>query len=552
MKIPFESILESKKSDIFYIVELCLKYFKIKFTKKNLNDLIITHGNYPSLLTLKDTLDAYGIETLATRKKGFCYHEIELPFITVIQKEDWSEPSFTLITHCSESHITYFDVQNNGFTTIKLKDFEKIDKGVVLFLDTINIKHEENFGINKKNIFFNNLYSKILLICFLLFSTVALISSGSSFVGVIFYFTSFLGFIFSAMLLLFDIDRFNPIIREVCGRSKEIEGSINCNAVLNSNYSSFLGISWSIWGFSFFSTFLLSFIFQSYENIRLYENILTIISCIISPYILYSIFYQKYKIGHWCPLCLAILIILFVNFVVALYELKNGHLIELSKLLLPFLRFIFLGILILLITNFILPFIKVAKESKDLKRLLNSFKQNPEVLKSILRNQDKLPEIPIDVGITIGNPKAKNEIIKFCNPYCKPCSMAHLELKKIIRKYDNIKLRIIFTATGKIDDIRTPPVLHFLSIYKYGEHKTIEDSLDFWYQQTSKDFNALKLEYPLEIKKQDIPKLTKDIVLMRYWVDKLKVRVTPSIYVNGYALPLEYELNDLNYYFEEY
>lgn len=150
------------------------------------------------------------------------------------------------------------------------------------------------------------------------------------------------------------------------------------------------------------------------------------------------------------------------------------------------------------------------------------------------------------IGLVIGNESAANEIVKVCNPYCQPCSNTHLILEEIVRKNSNVKLRIIFTASGDERDIKTAPVQHLLAIQeKYGKQK-VHEALDDWYLASVKKYDAFAVKYPMN---GELNLQTDKILEMRDWCEAMKIRATPTLYVNGKELPEIYSPVDLKYFF---
>jgi len=80
------------------------------------------------MLTLKDVLFEYGIESAAVRKGSYTYEDFETPFMCSIQREDWSHSAFTVVTANDEGQISYLYPISNKIATVSLTDFEKMDK----------------------------------------------------------------------------------------------------------------------------------------------------------------------------------------------------------------------------------------------------------------------------------------------------------------------------------------------------------------------------------------------------------------------------------------
>lgn len=72
---------KKKGSHLFYVCQLILNIKKIKFTKQNLSNIINNNIGHPSMLTLKDALSDYGIQSVAIRKGAYSYDEFETPFV---------------------------------------------------------------------------------------------------------------------------------------------------------------------------------------------------------------------------------------------------------------------------------------------------------------------------------------------------------------------------------------------------------------------------------------------------------------------------------------
>lgn len=146
------SIIKLKKEndDLFTVCQLLLESLNIDFTETGLSETLKDHVEYPSLLSLKDSLFQYGIESAAIRKGEYNYYDFETPFICSIQKESWSTAKFTIVTSADNDKIEFLDPITNRTVSVPLEEFNKIDKNIILMLDTSNPKHENNIEENKK------------------------------------------------------------------------------------------------------------------------------------------------------------------------------------------------------------------------------------------------------------------------------------------------------------------------------------------------------------------------------------------------------------------
>ncbi|WP_400262934.1 vitamin K epoxide reductase family protein [Sphingobacterium sp. SG20118] len=541
-------LLNRKKySDLYYTSAFVLGSVNVRYTKLNLQNLLEAHIDYPSLLSLKDVLAEYNVISMAVRKGNHTYGAFETPFICSIQQEDWSSPSFTVVTSAGESDLTYLDPLSQKLVNISITEFEKIDKEVILLIDGGMAKDEINYSENKRletteNVV--NLLPLYLLIAVFVFSISNILMqeySLSTLVGTVFLLTSLLGVLVSSLLIRHDINAYDPFVREVCGAFSE---KLNCTSVLSSKQSTFFGISWSVWGLSFFTSFFVSqviFIGQP-SNLILWTSL----SILMSPYFIFSVYYQWRIVKQWCPLCLLIQGLIVINFLTSFvyfqyYSIDLGQ-VNYYHLIVA----LFLGLATMLLVYFAIPVIIRANDSKEYRMKLMKLRYSPSIFSSLLENSNTVTIPSTGLGILIGDENASIEIIKVCNPYCGPCSKAHPELEDIIKNNRNVRIRIIFTASGDDQDIKTAPVQHLLAIQeKFGTHK-VHEALDDWYRSTNKDYLFFASKYPMngELKQQ------KDkITAMSKWCDDMKIRVTPTLFINGKELPDQYGVKDLKNFF---
>lgn len=544
--ISIRHIKKSLVSDSSIIICELLLYFNVRHTRKKVFEDLENHIEYPSMLAIKDVFNNYGINSAAIYKKEHSYIDFEAPFVTSIQEEDWPRPAFSIVHEVTNDHIKYFDPVANKMEIASLDQFEKIDKGIVLLLDDSNKKDEENFAANRKKELATTIYSNIpiLLAISIILSFVNyqyLNPNQHSLISSLFFITTFIGLILSLLLVWHDVDAHNPFIREICGGQSQ---QLNCDAVLSSNGAKFLGASWSTWGLTYFCTFFFAqlLLIGSTSSILLFA----LSSLLVSPYILYSLFYQSRIIKQWCPLCLGILAVLLLNVVFSSsFLLKSPvHFSEINWSL--FVSILLLAVIIFLASFFIVPKLKAAKDSIKFEKQWKKLRYNNDVFEVLLKKSNRVTFATEGIGILIGNPSAPTEIIKVCNPYCGPCSNVHPQLEQIVRNNLDVKLRIIFAVDGGKDDIRTPIVLHLLALDDESQSTKVQEALDEWYLAPEKNYENFASKFPVKNRLEDQRKRLLD---MRDWCDLMRIRATPTIFINGFELPDSYGISELKNFF---
>jgi thiol-disulfide isomerase/thioredoxin len=264
------------------------------------------------------------------------------------------------------------------------------------------------------------------------------------------------------------------------------------------------------------------------------------------PYPLFSVYYQWRVVKQWCVLCLAVQALLIAGIINVLANRLYAPMYEIT---LPILAQAFLLYALPLLVWFtIRSFLLKLREAKNIKRDYLRLKFNTEIFVTLLRKQKQV-NVPADsLGIDLGNPEAKNILIKVCNPYCGPCARAHPEIEKLLEEIPDLRVKIIFNATNHDHDTRGKPVKHLLALSAMNDQHTIRKALDDWYLADKKDYEAFAGKYPLNglLQQQD-----KKIAAMRGWCDEMGIEYTPTFFLNGYQVPGTYSIADLKYFLLE-
>ncbi|HLD52066.1 MAG TPA: thioredoxin domain-containing protein, partial [Sediminibacterium sp.] len=342
------------------------------------------------------------------------------------------------------------------------------------------------------------------------------------------------------LLLWYDIDKGNPLLKQICSGIQKA----NCSAVLNTKAASLGGIvTWSEVGFVYFAGSLL---FSATSGISKVLPVLSIISLLALPYIIFSIYYQWKVAKQWCVLCLMVQAVLLAE---GILVIANNSL-SFSETTAAFANnFIFALYALLIPTIFwflLKPLLKRLQIAKYEKRSYLMLKFNDDVFWSLLKNQPSIVDHSTsELGITIGNPNAKHTIIKVCNPYCGPCATAHPDIEKIIESNPEVKAQIIFTTTNHENDRGAKPVKHLLAVSEKGDENLTKNALDDWYLAKEKSYDVFANKYPMN---GEIDKQTDKIDQMKEWCEKVKIEYTPTIFIDGFLLPKGYQIKDINYF----
>ncbi|EWH12771.1 protein-disulfide isomerase [Cellulophaga geojensis KL-A] len=511
-----------------------LDLLQIKSTKKFISESLESHPDYPSLLSITDTLDKYNIETLGIKIKEERLEEVPLPCIAQVEVNN--TPLFYAITEIDSNTITYFD-ENNKIANESKDSFLKKWTGICLLVEKTEQSKEPNIEqtlAKKKTLTLFATIIGLLLSLWLVFSFLQTASGSASSNVLMILYTSLkmIGLATAVFLLWFEVDKYNPTLQNFCSGGKKV----SCDQVLNSKHAYILNgtVSISAVTFGYFFASITLLVTSGFSSSAL--ALLNILSVLAIPAIIYSLYTQAVVIKKWCKFCIVILTVLAVENLLTFFTGGLSLSINIPDTLL------FFALLITPIPLWTLlkPRLEKGKETTMLKRSLQKIKNNKTVFESLHAKSDKIKTNPEGLGLLLKSENPKYHIIKVCNPYCGPCASAHPILDELYHK-GIIDLQILFTASADETDRKYAPVNHLLAIDTVNSTDTAK-ALDDWYMADIKDYENFANKYPLngELKEQK-----HKIQKMNDWCKAENIMYTPTIYVNGYKLTNEYTIEDL-------
>lgn len=523
------------------VVWQTVKHFKLSVSHESVRSNIEDHPDYPSLLTVSDVLTGYGIKTLALKVD---FDEItEYCEGAIVQVENGDGEYFSLVKKIENQNIIATNPQSGYDEKYKVDEFRKMYKGYILLMDaseaSIHNDHAGNQKGKRDTAIFLGLTTAFLCLWIGTFIYSAFSSNEYYLELNRSLFFLLCGLAISSFLLWYEVDKSNPVLKQVCSGSAKT----SCGSVLSSKGASIFGIKWSNIGFSFFSggvLYLLLVAKGSLVGLRLVNLVAT---CALI-YVPFSIYYQAKIVRKWCALCLAIQITIILmnasylfskSFQLPINEISIWDVIQLITC---YLFMLFVG------SNYV-QLKRRTLEKKKFKIELQKLKHNDDIFHSLLNAQPNV-SIPDRIGIVLGNPSGKYKITKVCNPYCGPCAKAHPEIEELLKSNPEVQVQIIFTATTHENDYRTRPVLHMLSVAESLDQSLTKKAIDDWYLSKEKDIEAYSAKYPLG---SNLDEHTKKVSVMDSWCKSVGIKATPTFFINGFQLPNIYSVSDLKYFF---
>ena len=532
---------QSFNTNLFNIAKHYARLLKVPVTQTTLKESLEQNPYYPSLYSLSNVFEKFGITNEAFMVDEENLHRVETPFITYCSRQNTGK-DFVLVTQITDKQVSYI-AENNTPKQLSREDFLKQWQKTVFVAEANAKSGEKDYNSKLKIEKLKGrkqavLYAGIaVLIGLMVYWLISNTGTDNIIAATTITIVKLLGVAITGLLLVYEIDKTNSFVKNICSAGKQT----NCDAVLKSKAGKILGMSWGEAGFFYFASTTLFLLLPGVAFINKLPW-LAISSSLAAPYIVFSIYYQWKIVKQWCPLCLAVQAVLAMELTWAIVYFFTAEMqspFNNLNALVP----IASCLLLIVVTWYLLkPVLLLAQTAPRYNAAYKRLLYNPETFNSLLQQQTAAPDGWQQLGITIGNPDAINTIIKVCNPYCGPCAKAHPVLEEVIKHNKNIKIKVIFTASNNENDRTSKPVKHLLAIAAKQNLKLTEQALDDWYLADKKDYDVFAAKYPMN---GELIAQESKIDLMKKWCDEAEIAYTPTIFINGRRLPEIYSINEL-------
>lgn len=503
------------------VLEFFLDAIEVRYNKHFADRLYFEHPHRYNMYGIKRMLDVYGVKTIGVHTEDKDLSVLNYPCILHTYGD------FTIGINCDTDKITYLQ---NGRTTIASHDvFKQTWTGNALVIEETTEAKEPDYKSNLRKGIVDK--AKICSIPFMLILSLI--------IGMVTHFQEMTPFFIMGLFLntIGVFVCFMLLQKQLMGESRygdrgcSLFSHAGCNSILYGPKSKILGISWSEVGMGYFTAnVLLITLFPEMAKMA------AIINWIAMSYGIWSIYYQWQK-KIWCVLCVISQIVIWLTGIVAIiscisapFTLEVGH---------SLLSCILYGICIMSVHHYA----KVYKTEKE--RILSiqkyrALKANSKVAGVLIENEKYFETSPKDSSILFGNTEAKIRVTILSNPHCNPCAQMHKRVEKLLRlSGDEICVQYIFSSFS--ENLEDSSRYLIYCYFENGQDKALRKFAD-WYLKD-------KFNYEKIIHNNDAyihtDKIEGEMEKHREWRIRTSLTETPTILVNGYKLPNEYEIEDL-------
>jgi uncharacterized membrane protein len=534
LRKPFELFGSGNKEDnITTIIYRAFKYHGIGATLGTVSEYIGSHPDFPSLKSIIDFFNETHVQNYALKFDERDIENFDHPFIAHL-KEAGGKVIF--VYSVNDGHVVYADTLKGKKIMPKPVFLEKWD-GVVIVLEPDELSGEVGYKEKRKAEITDKalLPTVILLFVFaMLYGIIGnkFISPPPENVDLALIFAHFVGLAFSILLMRQELDLKTRFTDKLC----HIAANADCDAVTNSKASKIFGpITWADAGVAYFTGGLV-FLFLVPLNNTI--DLLMLVSIAALPYPVFSILYQWLKIKKWCPFCLSVQFVIIVEAVLA-FGVLNIDTISTKTVFPVFLIFLAVFLFVLLTKFLYLS----EKEKRHAKLELLKIKRDPDVFLHKLRKGERIG-IPDDKNALIfGDNRSNVSVTVFLSFHCSACAKRFGSILELIEKNYKIKLQIVLSPGKDENTISLMKTIFKMKIS--GQNREILEKLDIWYKtERSKRHELLETDQDNGIIEGFEEMVEYNSMLFR----TEKIVGVPSVYINGYPLPNNYTLEDINYH----
>jgi uncharacterized membrane protein len=514
------------------VLQKAIRYLQIPVTNSTIKESLKSHPDYPTLKSVCDVLNDWKVDNFPLKYQPEELKDVAPPYIVHL-KTGGGQIAF--VTKIEDEIITYYDSFRNR-RQVKHKEFYDNCSGAIILLNPDERSSEPEYRKKRQDEIIKHAVLPVIISTFIIFAVVSVLSAfnQNNFypdkTWIVLLITKITGTLLSLLLVLHEFDIRNSLTDKLCHLNK----STDCNTILNDTASRIFGwFGWADAGSIYFISSLLVLL-QCFKVPDL--SLLAIISGLAMPYPMFSVYYQGFVLKKWCPLCLGVQMVLVAEFILLLPQFSDMH-FSFNGISIFILTFLTTGI----IYSLTIMYLREMMSNEVHKYKYLSLKKNPLVLTALLFNQ-KYYDIPVtDTSLIFGSKDSPLKITAFLSLNCSHCARAFNKIKDFLKSEVKIGINVVLVTSDK-EILNT---LYYLN--KNKKENEAVDLLDRWYSTDLYSRQSFSENYC-------IPDITDIYNGVRNDNIKLfkecNVIGTPTLFINGYMLPNQYDIDDFKYFSE--
>ena len=511
-----------------------LKLLNIPASKTWFRKQVASHPEYPSILSFSDALNQLGIEHVVAK----------------VEKEQLEDLAFPYLLYIEDGGGTFLPIRNRNDLAQNESELEKWS-GIVLMAEKPDEMKNEDHQEYLRNerlqkgavvVLFGSLVALFGLVLLSNFACYTLLLVGTAIAG------AGIGLLLAAKELGVRYEA----VEAFCNSGK----STNCDRVLASDEATLFGeftLSDAVLGYFLFQLAALFLWLIQASPAPSVLPLLLALSLVSLPVVGYSIYLQGWKLQSWCRLCLLVSAVLVIQTTLFGYysstdlfewrQATTGGTIQLLLLLLTAATATFL----------LKSGLQEGKKAEEGEMAAKRVKYSPEVFFHMLTKERQIDTKPIENEIVMGWTEAPMEITMAASLHCKPCQKGFEGLADLVDQFPdlvkaNIRLNVPPNSNKEEKGTIMPERLilnhwFYQNLQGNGATTKIQEIIKEWYEIS--DIDRFLEQYPVmeNGNRKTLDALEKQ---MFHWFKAQKIQGTPTYFLNGYAFPMQYKIEDLN------
>ncbi len=511
------------------VVQRLIRHYKLQITNETIIEKLYTHPEYPSLKSICDSLNVWGIKNYPMRMDREELHETRSPFIAHIN--DGNE-KFAFVPQLNgQSSITYFETPDRS-KNIDTNTFFQHYSGIALLIDPDEKVGETGYQEKKQTDWMRGVLPYAGALSFFLLLLYSFVSHEGRFDFGLIYLGSFfiktVGLTFSFLLMQKDLNINSRLADVLCGISKKT----NCNSILNTEASRVFGwLHWSDLGLIYFMVGLLTLA----NNPGAGEySIMNLLSFGALGYVVYSIYYQSVIAKVWCPLCLGVQAVFLVEAILSVVFFSDMVFSVDS-----FIKYLSIAVAATFVVALSKAYFLDSSKSQQQKLNYLKLKRNPDIFIDLLKKGVRKSFDLKDQTFLIGSKQAPVKVIALLSLNCKPCQRAFNQLKSLVDN-DSVAVYLIFSL---YDDRLKSIINNAGQLFQEEKSQEAVQLLNDWYNSNQRAQISAKCESSKPTDRFDSIQQAHNGLF-----SSAQIQGTPTVFVNGYELPKEYEIGDISHF----
>lgn len=526
-----------KEDNTVYILQKAIRRYKIKVTDTSIRKFLLSHPLYPTLKSISDALNKWGINHYPLKLENVEIKELNLPFIAHLNV---NEGIFVFVEKIKNGNVFYSEYKGEN-KKLSFPEFAEKLSGVVVIIEADELAGEKEY----KHLLGNEIINKSLLpiivfgVLTLMISYIFMnpenIWSRINLRYIILSVLNVIGFIVSLLLVLHELKIHSSLSNRIC----KINSKVNCEEVLASKAANLFG--WLNWGDVGLIYFLGAqiYLFRSVGTSSII--LLAVIGSLSLSYTIFSIYYQSIILRKWCPLCMMVQMVLIAEFLFYIPLLKVANLSNPSDIFYLIFSFTIPGVFWIIYR----AYYNKLTEYKNIQYSYLQFKRNPEIFQFLLAKNGHFDFSENKTSLIIGPLDAPVNITAFLSLYCSPCAEVFKELKLLLNKSSQIKINIVFTIYSDAEVLKVINIIYYL--HSENGPESVLEFLDNWYSLSTETRKGYYNQYKLPEHYNIVQQISNENM---HLFEKFQIAGTPTVFINGYLFPKQYEYGDLELYFE--